>query len=303
MRKNNQRGFTLVELLVVIGIIALLISILLPALYKARQAASNLGCLARLRQMGLAVQMYAQSNGGTLPYAAAPFWKDNNSANGTNGACSDWSLLITGTLKGGSGLSSDNAFVTATKDFRRTLFRDMDTIPGSDEPNHVLDYSCHPRIIPALHWWTYTGAGPWPLSYDASTAPNYADFQLYKIGRVRQPADVILLMDGVQNLSTTTYNASAAASLLDSASLNSSGSFLLVGVGAYASNASINGGTNLDTPAGLPSPNDKQVGNIRWRHRNNTTANFLFVDGHAESRRYNSQFKTEITEANVRVNR
>ena len=70
-RFRGALGFTLIELLVVISIIAILISILLPALAKARELANRAVCMANVRGIIQSMVTYAQSNNGTFPVTPA----------------------------------------------------------------------------------------------------------------------------------------------------------------------------------------------------------------------------------------
>ncbi len=72
--RSSRPGFTLVELLVVIAIIAILAGMLLPALARAKESGRKTKCTSNLRNMGLAMVMYAEDSGGFVPRGNDPIW-------------------------------------------------------------------------------------------------------------------------------------------------------------------------------------------------------------------------------------
>jgi len=109
---NAKRGFTLIELLVVIAIIAILASLLLPALSRAKARAQGLKCLSNVKQLQLAWQLYADDNGDVIAPSAggAPTTNQSwcagnfmaNPADSTNLALIQNSLL--GRYSGSTGI-------------------------------------------------------------------------------------------------------------------------------------------------------------------------------------------------------
>ena len=103
-RRVSRVAFTLVELLVVIGIIALLISILLPSLNRARRAAQQAVCLSNLRQIAMAAYNYAVDNrGDCVPSAVNAGWYASDTIDGATGpAAMSWNYEYVQPTGGGA---------------------------------------------------------------------------------------------------------------------------------------------------------------------------------------------------------
>jgi prepilin-type N-terminal cleavage/methylation domain-containing protein len=122
---SRRKGFTLVELLVVIGIIALLISVLLPALGKAREQAKATQCLSNLRQLGLGLQLYRGDNKDYYPPKKlfVPL---------ADGTVSEQTSLFMWTGKTGTGNTAARTATTDTRYINRYVSRHL--TPTSEFP-------------------------------------------------------------------------------------------------------------------------------------------------------------------------
>lgn len=251
---SRRNGFTLVELLVVIGIIALLISILLPTLGKARSSAKSVVSLSNLRQIGIGLVQYRVENRGQYPVAAYASLPDRPRMR--------WADSIYPYMKN-------------TEVYMSPQLTEEDRTRMNKPFNHTTDGKTNPGIVAGktIYFggygfnWQYLGNGRTPGGVEIFIAKEGA--------QIRKSAQTIAVADTNGSRNGGTMWTSEGVYVIDpplmSVNLGSKGSRKTSATPSNG-NYGYTGGADGD-PLHRSTPAE----------RNNGKVNILFCDGHADA--------------------
>ena len=271
---SRPQGFTLVELLVVIGIIAVLIGTLLPALSRARSAARVTVCLSNMRQIGIGINMYASQNKGVMPLiqerqsnvtqAQSPKDTSGNYTLETQGRGRQWAGLLRDVCKIPFNLFKCPADVRIAQPDPLGF---MVPFPGTeanqlDDPKFMFSYSAlYVGYSAGNTDPTKSRRLPWSTTKVQPPSGQHDDLVgAMPIARVRHPSDMVMVWDGYTPILSTgagwapTPTTGLRQTLLNSLLSNSVSTNVALNVWRHARNSK-----------------DKEHG-----------PNCLYADGHAE---------------------